>query len=597
MDAIQKPIPEPEFNDDLTDIQLKALRAISPVLPDIVETRSKSDNTPFNSNYILYWNFAGLELNRLTHSLHNKDKTPAPQSGPPISARTLGILQLAIHDAYFAIHAPTGFGLFLTPDPNVPDLPPLPDKSGANDSRQAVAGAAKTVLDLHYAQSNPNLDPDLTRIFKRKINDLLHGFGGVNISSASYKFGEAVGKAIFQYLYHPNGAATGSYEPKHGQKYYYDEDPTNPGQKHHGPFYGTEAKRFATQNDHLIADPPGIPNLSAASQTAEYDDALKDVHRMGGKKTLSTCKRAFDQDVGSIYWTYDGANLIGTPPRLYNQIIRRIAVGRAEGELTSEANNATFARLLALTNVAMADAGIFAWKEKYKFEVWRPISGVRNDGRKAFADPFWLSQGAPATNSFGRSFKPPFPAYPSGHATFGAACFQIVRLFYDGGVSPGETPWKSNEPDQISFELVSDEMNGKSRDLYQEYIPSKRIEEQSGDVRTHVSRKFGSLWEAIWENALSRVWLGVHWRFDACGASDVLIPSAEEGVYATDSAGSTIYQNIEDVRFEATGARSEPEYQGRKFPVGGIGLGLEIANELWATQLKATPATMQPKTM
>ena len=49
--------------------------------------------------------------------------------------------------------------------------------------------------------------------------------------------------------------------------------------------------------------------------------------------------------------------------------------------------------------------------------------------------------GAPASNSHvaatdekparsDRNFTPPFPAYPSGHATFGAAALHVVRLFY-----------------------------------------------------------------------------------------------------------------------------------------------------------------------
>ena len=47
----------------------------------------------YNLNYILYWNHVALELNRLTHSV------AGPQTGPPASARALGILHLAINDA------------------------------------------------------------------------------------------------------------------------------------------------------------------------------------------------------------------------------------------------------------------------------------------------------------------------------------------------------------------------------------------------------------------------------------------------------------------------------------------------------------------
>ena len=46
---------------------------------------------------------------------------------------------------------------------------------------------------------------------------------------------------------------------------------------------------------------------------------------------------------------------MGTPPRLYNQIIREVA--KAKGN--SVADNA---RLFALVNAAMGDAGILAWE-------------------------------------------------------------------------------------------------------------------------------------------------------------------------------------------------------------------------------------------
>ena len=54
--------------------------------------------TEYAKNYILYWNAAALDLNRLTHTVGG------PLTGPPLSARTLGMLHLSIHDAYFTIH-------------------------------------------------------------------------------------------------------------------------------------------------------------------------------------------------------------------------------------------------------------------------------------------------------------------------------------------------------------------------------------------------------------------------------------------------------------------------------------------------------------
>jgi vanadium chloroperoxidase len=56
-----------------------------------------------------------------------------------------------------------------------------------------------------------------------------------------------------------------------------------------------------------------------------------------------------------------------------------------------------------------------------------------------------------------KNFTPNFPAYPSGHATFGAAALHITRLFY--GVTD-----RSNDNLFEGLTFVSDEFNGISRD-------------------------------------------------------------------------------------------------------------------------------------
>ena len=141
--------------------------------------------------------------------------------------------------------------------------------------------------------------------------------------------------------------------------------------------------------------------------------------------------------------------------RLYNQITVRIANQMRTGLVP-------LARLLALINVAMADAGIAIWESKYYYQFWRPVTGIREsepgtgptglgDGNPATAgDPSFSPLGAPASNLMGPNFTPPFPSYPSGHAGFGGALFQTLRNFY--------------ETDNIAFTFVSDELNGVTRD-------------------------------------------------------------------------------------------------------------------------------------
>jgi len=532
------------------------------------------------------------DLNRLSHSL-----AAAPQTGPALSSRALGILHLAMHDAFTCY------------------LPELPSLDGVRDARQAVAGAAITVLETLYATTMPDIATATTFALKRFIAKAVDEFLNVDVFLPDFQFGVAIAKAILDLLLYSGepGAAKGMYHTKEGPFKFRTEpnhpvrlvpdDINNPnGPKHsespyYGPFYGTATRRVAVQmkvngetTEHILADPPvGF----SRHDPIEDEDSLLDAMRSGTVLSDPRVRRSASQHATGYFFAYDGVNLIGTPPRLYNQILRKIAYERRVCEdLTAEANNADFARLFALCNAALADAGIFAWKEKYTFEFWRPLTGIR-EHPSGLGDPFFQTVGAPETNKNITSFKPPFPAYPSGHATFGAALFHMARLYYkdrDGLDFP------LDGPDNIEVEFISDELNGISRDLRESYDATRPIEEQIGTVRTCFPIKFTSLWSIIYENALSRVFLGVHWRFDAFASEDVLVPNvnpqSDMSPYMLNADGSTKYKALEEVRYKTMEKRFDRE---GKYPISGVPLGLRIATDVWEGKLSPTPAHLQPK--
>jgi vanadium chloroperoxidase len=268
-------------------------------------------------------------------------------------------------------------------------------------------------------------------------------------------------------------------------------DPDNPGQGFHAPFYGERSKCFSVGTRHALDKPPTLGE-------PDYRKALRQVRVKGiAPELVGTIppggqQRTEDETHIGLFWAYDGAKGLGTPPRRYNQIIRQVAAARGN-------DAAANARLFAMVNVAMADAGILAWEQKYIHDLWRPVVGIRLDDQPGFPkdkDGNWLPLGAPKTNEPGKkNFTPPFPAYPSGHATFGAAAFQITRLFY--GVT-------ADGPDSLARGLtfVSEELNGVNTD-------------NKGVVRPLVARTYpDGLWGMIQENSISRVFLGVHWVFD-----------------------------------------------------------------------------------
>ena len=100
-----------------------------------------------------------------------------------------------------------------------------------------------------------------------------------------------------------------------------------------------------------------------------------------------------------------------------------------------------------------------------------------------------------AAGSAGDNFTPNFPAYPSGHATFGTACFET----FAGLVG--------KQPKDIKVKFASDEFNGVTSD-------------NVGALRPLWEQTF-TLKEAIEQNKISRIYLGVHWDFDATGGETV----------------------------------------------------------------------------
>jgi hypothetical protein len=422
-----------------------------------------------------HWNEIAINASGLDHTpVGPGDTRPAfaEQLGPGRSSRAMAIVHIAVFDAMNAVvggyESYTGIRRVR--------------ESTSIDS--AIAQAAHDTLCAMFPAQIPAMDQQLAE----DLDDIPGGRAKAN----GIELGQSVAARILSMR-----SADGSQqaEPRVGIDWITSNDPGHWRQDPIsliplalGAHWG-EVTPFVLRrpNQFRVPAPP-------AMTSGKYTQAFNEVKRLGGDGIVTPTDRTDEQTVIGIYWAYDGTPSLCAPPRLYNQIAMRIA------ELKGTDNVIELARLLALVNTAMADAGIAIWESKYFYDFWRPITGIREsdlgtgptgagDGNpNTIGDLMFKPLGAPASNTGGGpDFTPPFPAYPSGHAGFGGALFQVLRRFYG--------------TDRIRFTFISDEFNGVTED-------------HNGTARPLIERRFSSLSQAEEENGQSRIYLGIHWKFD-----------------------------------------------------------------------------------
>jgi len=288
--------------------------------------------------------------------------------------------------------------------------------------------------------------------------------GGVTATGATNWFGEPV-----------NG-------PLNGLPFRWSPDPIGQQPVALGAAWGAVTPFAMTAgNQFRIPAPP-------LTGGREYVGFWNQVAQIGGSVTntgIASTSTAAQRFIAN-FWGYDGAALLGTPPRLYAQIALQVAL---EQGLT---DTKELARYLALIHVGMADSGIAAWDSKYFYNYWRPVTAIRADDGIANTpnDPTWKPVGISIANATGPAIEvtPPFPAYPSGHATFGASTVETMKAFFGN---------------ETSTTFVSDEYDGVSADPFTPGVP-----------RPLVPVRFRRLNHLASENGISRIYNGVHWNFD-----------------------------------------------------------------------------------
>ena len=309
-----------------------------------------------------------------------------------------------------------------------------------------------------------------------------------------------------------------------GESVFTDAD-GNPVPFGRSPFWGTLDSFNGQSIDNFFNDPrldvngdgvllDGRPFANVVDPVVDslqetlYISEVNQVQELGGLEStdITTITRSQDQTEIAVFWAYDRADTY----RPYGQLhqIAQEAAFRSGDDLVGSA------RTLALTSIALADAAIAAWFNKYESVQPRPadvISGDNGQGIPISAiDRFDAT--VPDLGWEPLLIDPPFPDYISGHSTVGGAFGGVLDTLF---------------PDATNIQVVS-----------QEIVPGNGIFTTSNDDLFNVAdfspvRTFDSYGAIGREDAISRVFGGLH-----------VLESTQDAVIIGNEIGTFVANNL-----------------------------------------------------
>ncbi|MDQ3142195.1 MAG: vanadium-dependent haloperoxidase [Bacteroidota bacterium] len=329
-----------------------------------------------------------------------------------------------------------------------------------------------TVVHSIYSTMIPKFFPEIKAEVKPRVLGLISNLNqkyldetGSELFNRSQAFGEIVGNAVWAWST-TDFIAHDHYKDPFGNYNYLDHYkgpgnwvPTVPGPtKPMGAVYGG-ARTFAITETEKLCKPPKLYDMKYS------EDPLSNYY--GQALEVYTKNAATDYNTEWIgeYWSDDLVNLTFSPGPRWTAILNQIV----ENE---KANLETSIFAYVKTGMAISDAAVGAWNSKYVYNIERPDTYIK----KVIDKNYVTNLENPITGD--KSFTPPFPAYPSGHATMGGAGAEAIASVFGYA-----------------------------------YSMTDRCHEGRTEFEG-VPRTFGSLYEMAAENAWSRVLLGVHWAMD-----------------------------------------------------------------------------------
>lgn len=419
-----------------------------------VEAESEVLTSSFDSEVVLKWNELLLEVERFT-----------PGYLPPVSARAFAYIGLAAYET--VVPGMPEYRSLANVHYNQLQLP-VPDQRIAYHYPAALNTAYATIITKMYPTAPA---AQLTQIITLQnfFNQKFESEVSPEVMEHSVKWGESIANTVYNWSKTDLAGHEGflhntdpNYVPPSGPGRW---QPTFPN---FGaallPHWG-DVRTFAATPDDRCPDP--LPY--STDESSEFYVQAKET-----ENKINLIKQGLNYEDRWIaeFWSDD------CPALTFSPAGRWIAIASQAIENTS-ADLAKAVVVNAKVGMAVCDAGIRAWGEKYRFNLLRPVDYIRND----LGHPNWNSIMCP--DGSGQYFTPAFPTYPSGHGTFGGAAAEVLTAEFGHHYAMTDNCHKDRT----------------------EFIGTPR--------------SFQSFYDMATENAYSRLPIGVHFRMDSDAALDL----------------------------------------------------------------------------
>jgi hypothetical protein len=367
----------------------------------------------------------------------------------PQEARMYAMMHVAIHDALNGIDARSR-----------PYAASLSSATGASPDA-AVAAAARDVLVPVLGSLSFFLPADCVSAGVASVEaDYAASLGAIPNGTAKTRgvaLGRAAAAAILA-LRSADGFDTPTVDPNYQEGSAPGEYRYTPGTPFaFAPHLGEDLTPFVLKDSSQYRPGPPYP-LTSRSYAADVNE----IQRLGGDDVTTPSARTDEQTEIALFW-------VESSPLAWNRLTRAVAAAE-ELDLWESA------RLFGLLNLAMTDGYIGTWETKYHYRFWRPVTAIRladiDDNPATTADPTWT----PLVET------PPIPDYDSGHAVEGGTAAQVLKRFFG--------------TDKMSFSACSFTLPA-----------GQRCSDGSPTLR-----HFTKFSQAADENAVSRIYVGFHFR-------------------------------------------------------------------------------------